>query len=567
MNALQQRLHSLAAWWRFRSEAWGVRLLAALTALMGVVNVFSAMMPALAGRLTLLEQVLPLEVRRGSRLAATLAGFALLLLAATLWRRKRVAWMLTLGILVVSVVTHLLKGLDYEEALLAAALALGLIALRASFHARSDPPSFRQGLWVMAAVLVFTLAYGVLGFYLLDRHFSVNFDLLSALRQTVVMFTQFYDPGLEPITGFGRYFAVSIYVVGSATLTYGLFMLVRPVVVRQPARPDERAQARAIVEAHGCSSLARFALFDDKSYFFSPGGSVVAFVVKGRVALALADPIGPEGDLAPTVAVFKGHCARNDWTPAFYQVPLNHLDVYKAAGFRALCVGREGVVDLANFTLAGNANKDLRTAVNRLTRLGHRTEVHPPSLGDDLLNELRTISDEWLTMMRGRELRFATGWFDDDYIRHSVVIAVHTPDGHISAFANVVPEYRRSEATVDLMRRRREVVNGAMDFLFVAMLAWAKEQKYAAFSLGLSALAGVGEHSDDPVVERALRYIYEHVNRFYNFKGLHAFKDKFRPCWEPRYLIYPGPATLPAVAAALVRAHAGEDFLRAYLRR
>lgn len=567
MNALQRRLHSLAAWWRFRSEAWGVRLLAALTALMGVVNLLSAVTPALAGRLVMVEQVLPLEVRRGSRLAATLAGFALLLLAVTLWRRKRVAWMLTLGILVVSIVTHLLKGLDYEEALLATALALGLIVLRASFHARSDPPSFRQGLWVMAAVLVFTLAYGVLGFYLLDRHFSVNFDLLPALRQTVVMFTQFYDPGLEPITGFGRYFAVSIYVVGSATLTYGLFMLVRPVVVRQPARPDERARARAIVEAHGCSSLARFALFDDKSYFFSPGGSVVACVVKGRVALALADPIGPEGDLAPTVVAFKDHCARNDWTPAFYQVPLNHLDVYKAAGFRALCVGREGVVDLATFTLAGNANKDLRTAVNRLTRLGHRTEVHPPPLSDDLLNELRTLSDEWLTMMRGRELRFATGWFDDDYIRHSVVIAVHTPDGHISAFANVVPEYRRSEATVDLMRRRREVVNGAMDFLFVAMLAWAKERKYAAFSLGLSALAGVGEHSDDPVVERALRYIYEHVNRFYNFKGLHAFKDKFRPCWEPRYLIYPGPATLPAVAAALVRAHAGEDFLRVYLRR
>ncbi len=567
MCALRQKLQSLAAWWRFRSEWWGVRLLAALTALMGVINVLSAITPALAGRLALLEQVLPLEVRRGSRLTATLAGFALLLLAVNLWRRKRVAWVLTLGTLVVSIVTHLLKGLDYEETLLAAALALGLIALRASFHARSDPPSFRQGLWVMAAVLVFTLAYGVLGFYLLDRHFSVNFDLLPALRQTIVMFTQFYDPGLEPITGFGRYFADSIYAVGAATLSYGLFMLVRPVIVRQPARPDEHARARTIVEAHGRSTLARFALFDDKSYFFSPAGSVVAFVVKGRVALALADPIGPEDDLAPTVAAFKTHCARSDWQPAFYQVPPDHLDVYKTAGFVALCVGREGVVDLTTFTLAGNANKDLRTAANRLTKLGCRTEVHCPPLGDDLLYELRTISDEWLTMMRGQELRFAIGWFDDDYIRHSVIIAVHTPDGPISAFANVVPEYQRNEVTVDLMRRRREVVNGTMDGLFAAMLTWAKEQKYAAFSLGLSALAGVGEHSDDPAVERALRYIYEHVNRFYNFKGLHAFKDKFRPRWEPRYLIYPGPATLPAVAAALVRAHAGEDFLWAYLRR
>jgi len=33
-----------------------------------------------------------------------------------------------------------------------------------------------------------------------------------------------------------------------------------------------------------------------------------------------------------------------------------------------------------------------------------------------------------------------------------------------------------------------------------------------------------------------------------------------------RYLIYPGPATLPAVTAALVRISAGEDFPWAYLR-
>ena len=566
MSTLQRRLQSVAAWWRFRSEWWGVRGLAALTALMGVINVLSALTPALAERLTLLEQASPLEVRNGSRLTATLAGFALLLLAVNLWRRKRVAWVAALGTLVVSIFTHLLKGLDYEEATLAAALALGLIVLRASFHARSDPPSFQQSLWVMVAMLAFTLGYGVLGFYLLDRHFSVNFNLLPALRQTIVMFTQFYDPGLEPITGFGRYFAASIYAVGAATLGYGLFMLVQPVVIRLPARPDERARARVIVEAHGRSSLARFTLFDDKSYFFSPGGSVVAFVVKGRVALALADPIGPEDDLAPTVAAFKDRCARNDWQPALYQVPPDHLDVYRAAGFHALCVGREGIVDLTTFTLAGKANQDLRSAVNRLTKLGYRTEVHQPPLGDDLLRELRAISDEWLTMMHGEELRFATGWFDDDYIRHSPVIAVHTPASPISAFANIVPEYQSNDVTVDLMRRRREVVNGTMDFLFAAMLTWAKEQKYAGFSLGLSALAGVGEHSDDLAVERALRYIYEHVKRFYNFKGLHAFKDKFRPRWEPRYLIYPGPATLPAVAAALVRISAGEDFPWAYLR-
>jgi phosphatidylglycerol lysyltransferase len=563
---LLRRLKSFGAKERSHTREWRVRVVALLTTLMGVLNILSAITPALASRLALLERFFPLEVRHGGHLSAALAGFALLLLAGNLWRRKRVAWLLTLIVLVISSMSHLLKGLDYEEAALAAALAIWLWLLRSHFYARSDPPSVQQGLRALAAALLFTLAYGTMGFYLLDRHFSVDFDFGAAMEQTVFMFTQFYDPGLEPISRFGRYFADSIYVVGAVTLSYGLLMLLRPVLVRQPATAAERARARAIVEAYGRSSLARFTLLEDKSYYFSPGGSVVAYVAKGRVALALGDPIGPAENVAAAIAGFQSHCAQNDWQPAFYQTLPDYLGSYQAAGLDTLCIGQEGAVDLAAFTLVGGAHKSLRSVVNRLTKLGHRTELHEPPLPDGLLRELRAISDEWLAMMEGGELRFSLGWFDDDYIRSGPVMAVHTLEGAISAFANLVPEYQRNEATIDLMRRRGDTERGTMDFLFVALFQWAKEQGYATFNLGLSALSGVGERADDPAVERALHYIYEHVNQFYSYKGLHDFKAKFDPQWSPRYLIYPGPASLPAVALVLVRAHSGDDFAREHLK-
>jgi phosphatidylglycerol lysyltransferase len=161
-------------------------------------------------RLRLLEQYSPLQVTHGGHLTSALAGFALLLLADGLWRRKRVAWFLALSVLLASSVTHLLKGLDYEEASLAVLIAILLLITRADFRARSDPPSIRQALLNVVAAVGFTLAYGVTGFYLLDRHFRVSFGLSAAIRQSIVMFTQYYDPGLEPITGFGRYFADSI---------------------------------------------------------------------------------------------------------------------------------------------------------------------------------------------------------------------------------------------------------------------------------------------------------------------------------------------------------------------
>ncbi len=546
---------------------WGVRVAALLAAAMGVINVLSAVTPALTERLTLLEEFSPLEVRQGSHLAAALAGFALLVLAGNLWRRKHLAWLLTLIILVVSIFSHLIKGLDYEEAFLAAVLAVWLWFMRPHFHARSDRPSVRQGLRVLTGAAAFTLLYGATGFYLLDRHFSVNFDLIPALKQTVIMFTQFYDPGLQPITGFGRYFADSIYVVSAATIGYALLMLVQPVLVREAAPPADRARAKTIVETYGRSSLARFTLFDDKSYYFSLGGSMIAYVAKGRVAVALGDPVGPLEDVAPAISGFTGHCARNDWRPAFYQTSPDYLDLYKAAGFDSLCIGHEAIVNLCGFTLEGKAGKEFRTTLNRLKKLKHQAEFHEPPLADHLLNELRALSDEWLTMMRGAEMRFSVGWFADDYIRGGPVMVVHTASGAISAFANIVPEYQRNEVAVDIMRRRQQVENGTMDFLFVSLFEWARLKGIATFNLGLSALSGVGEHSDDPAAERALHYIYEHLNRFYNFKGLHAFKEKFQPEWSPRYLIYPGPASLPAVLAALVRADSGDEAWWSFLRR
>jgi len=182
------------------------------------------------------------------------------------------------------------------------------------------------------------------------------------------------------------------------------------------------------------------------------------------------------------------------------------------------------------------------------------------------LEELREVSDAWLAMMHGREKRFTLGWFDDAYIRSGPVMAIHTPENTISAFANIVTEYQRNELTIDLMRRRAEIENGTMDFLFISLLEWAKVQGYASFNLGFSPLSGVGEAVNDPLFERALHFIYEHINQFYNFKGLHEFKAKYHPCWEPRYFIFENPAGLLAAATALTRASSGDDFIWDYAR-
>jgi phosphatidylglycerol lysyltransferase len=567
-----RRLKTFGSVEEARSETWGIRLVAILTAGMGVVDVLSGLTPALHSRVVLLEQYSPFGVDVGGHLTSVLAGFALLLLANGLWRRKRLAWALTVAILIMSLPVHLFKGLDYEEAILGAALAGWLIYLRPHFHARSDPPSIRQGLLTLFAALVFVLFYGVLGFYLLDRHFIVNgqrisFSLWGAFRQTVVMFTQYYNPGLMPTTRFASYFANSIYIVSAVTIGYALIMLIRPVLARAGATLVEKEKAKQIVEAFGHTTLARLVLLDDKLYYFSPGGSLFGYVVEGRIALTLGDPIGPPEDTASCLASFSAVCADNDWEPAFYQVLPDHLQLYSELGYHALCIGNEAVINLATFSIAGGEKKNIRTGVNKMRKLGYQAEVLQPPHSAGLLAELRQISDEWLTSVKGTEKRFSLGWFDNAYLNSTPVIVIRHPQGYIDAFANILTEYQASEVCIDLMRHRPKSEGGLMDFLFVSLIEWAKAQNYATFNMGLSGLAGIGEKPGDPAIERALHYVYEHVNQFYNFKGLHEFKAKFDPSWSPRYLIYPNLTSLPAVTIAMMRADSGTHLLGGAMKR
>lgn len=551
---------------RLKRTQVGLWTAALLTGLVGVVNLLSAVTPSLPERVEWLKEIFSFQVRASGHLFAALTGFFLLTLATNLLRRKHLAWLTTIALLVVSILSHLLKGLDYEESLLAFVLLVQLIAMRRVFTAQSDQPSITQGIQVLIVALLFTLAYGTIGFFLLDQQYSVNFSLGAALVQTFAMFFTEDNAGLQPTTRFGQFFADSIYIIGAVTLGYALLMLLRPVLLRTAASSGQWQQAKAVVEQYGRSSLARFALFEDKAYYFSPSGhSVIAYVAKGRAAITLGDPIGPSEDRQEVIVGFQQFCDRNDWYPAFYQTLPDDLELYKSLGFRVLQIGEEAIVDLRTFTRKGKANQNFRTAVNRMTKAGYRITFYEPPLTDELLRELKTVSDEWLQMMQGAEKRFSVGWFDDTYIRECEVAVVSTIEGNISAFANVVREYQLNEITVDLMRRRGRVEVGTMDFLFISMLEHFKAQGYNGFNLGLSALSGVGETPKSPRLEKALRYLYGHLNRFYNFKGLHGFKEKFRPRWEPRYLIYPSLAALPDVVVGLVRADSGDrlvDYLK-----
>jgi phosphatidylglycerol lysyltransferase len=80
-------------------------------------------------------------------------------------------------------------------------------------------------------------------------------------------------------------------------------------------------------------------------------------------------------------------------------------------------------------------------------------------------------------------------------------------------------------------------------------------QGYQRFGLGMAPMSGMASHELAPRWHRLGRLAFEHGERFYNFRGLRSFKQKFDPVWEARYLAAPGgiaPLFALADIAALI---------------
>lgn len=557
-----QRLRSLGGKEQALRERWNVRVVAIFTAMLGLVNVVSATYPALAQDLQPVTQYAPLQLRRGGQVGALVTGLLLFLLASALWRRKRTAWLITIFVLILSAGSLILNSSLFDiRTLLTLALAAWLIHLRAHFHARSDPPSVRQGAAIILGALVFLVAYGSAGIYVLALRAGQAHDFWSVMTTTRSLFALRPADWLAASEG-GRFLITSVFALGVLTLLYAIFQLLRPVLIPRPATEAERARARVLVTTYGHDATSRLALIPEVSYYFSSGGSVTAFLLAGRTAVALGDPLGPERDALDTIAGFEEHCRRNDWLPAFYHASESYLGHYESAGFDTMAVGREAIVDVSDFGQDGaeqGALRDVRLLIER----GYRAVVSMPPHAPELLDELRLIHDEWLTIMGGDARPSTLSHFDEENVAQSPVMMTRTPQGLISAYATLIMDEAGETLAVDVLRHRPQIRQGTLSFLFLALIQWAEQRHFQHVNLG----AGFPGLIDDEVVSGMPRALLAPEGRPQVLADVHEIRARFNPHWRLRYLAYPGAASLPAVWDAVTRSTRDNGWLRLLVRR
>lgn len=494
----------------------------------GGVMLASAMTPEFDARLRQLTGVVSPILIDLSHFVASIAGFLLMLLSAGLWRRRRGAYWAALLTLIIGAGLTVLKGLDWEEAFDLLIVAALLAPCRDAFNRRSRlSEPLRPGWLLLLIAGVGAMLW--LGFFAY-RDVTYNDELWWRFLT---------DKQASGFLRAGLMLAILTMVVAGRSL------LSSPGSHNHgPASAEELAKARAVLDAaQAASPEAWLAMLGDKALLFSPSGrSFLAYRVRGRRWIVMGEPAGLKEERRELLWNFAEMADSYGGAAVFYSVSEAVLGDLATMGLAVRKVGEAAVIEVAGFSMEGKSKQNLRTAVNRAEREGGSFEVLPPGSVGPIVDELRAVSDAWLTMHEGTEKAFSLGRFDPAYL-DLTPLAVVRSEGRIVAFANLLtaPE----EAAVDLMRYAPDAPHGVMDYLFTRCTQWAKEQGLARFDLGMAPLSGLEDRRMAPVFARVGALVFDEGGALYGFQGLRSYKAKFAPDWRPRFIAAPATTPLP----------------------
>lgn len=525
--------------------------------ILGVVNIISSISPAIPARLRLVRDIFPEDLVVTSNALVLIFGLILVMISVFLLQGSKRAWYVAVSLTLFSILGHLFKAADYEEAILALLALSSLFYTRANYKLKTHPKFVQVGYPVFIFAILAVFAYGVIGFYFIDkRHFGVEFQFIDSVKAVLKVIFFIDDQALHPLTKFGLHFEQSIYCASGLVILFIIFSLLKPYFFKPYNTPKDFEDAENLIQQKGSSALDYFKTYPDKFIYFNESRTAfISFKITRHFALVLEDPVAESTEeKIAMIKQFEKRCEETGFIAAYYRVPEESLSFYKSIGKKFIPIGEEAVLNLETFTIDGGKMKTTRSAINRLSSEGYIFKVYNGPQKEGLLQKLQTVSDNWLKDLNQKEVAFTQGIFDKGILKNQTILTIEDQEEKIYAFLNLIPDYAVGEATYDLIRKETDAPNGVLDMLLAKTFLYLKEQGFKSVNMGLAPLSGI---DGVDVTQKTIKYAYDHLKVFAQFKGLRRYKEKFYPQWKKKYLVYSHHYHLLQVPSALKRISEG----------
>ncbi|MER7840861.1 phosphatidylglycerol lysyltransferase domain-containing protein [Streptomyces sp. NPDC096040] len=499
--------------------------------------------------------------------SAALAIFFVLVMR----RRKRAAWVVNVllstplfALYVLALTQHEYRAhvFNWVSAALTGLFVAALLISRREFNAVGDPSNPRLALAVGVGGVTVT---GVLGTLLV--HATNKFPgatLFDEIAYTLLRGIS-VGPLADHVTAVHapRWTDIIINVLLAAAFCLVLYAGFRSPRGRRLLSAEDESKLRCLLDKHGArDSLGYFALRRDKAAIFSPTGkAAVTYRVVGGVSLASGDPIGDPEAWPGAIDAWLTEARQHAWTPAVMGASEEAGTIYARHGLDALELGDEAIVDIADFTLEGRAMRVVRQAHNRVRRAGYTVRIRRhEDIPPEEMSLLIDRADHWRDGTTERGFSMALGRLGDPADGRCVMLECRDADDVPRALLSFVP-WGEQGLSLDLMRRDRDSENGLMEFMVVELLLRAAELKVDRVSLNFAMFRAVFERGSrlgaGPVL-RLWHAILTFFSRWWQIESLYRANAKYRPVWEPRYLLFARSSDIPQIGLASARA---EGFL------
>lgn len=279
------------------------------------------------------------------------------------------------------------------------------------------------------------------------------------------------------------------------------------------------------------SSPTSFQILKSKFNYFVSKNNCIGYVDTGRAWVAAGDPVCKTNNKENLINKFIETASHNGRRALFFGTTKSNSTTHSST--KEIYIGDTAILHALEWKKELETSKTMKEQLRRAQAKGVViTQLTQNDLSEVLCTKkCELLIKDWLEAKTMAPMGFMVS-VEPFIFTEECLYFVAQQNGNIVGLLVAIPIYVKNGWLIEHIIRSPYAPNGTSELLLhEAMISIAdKNQDYV--SLGLTPLYGQ--------VSRALTFIKNVTNDFYNFRGIRKFKEKLPTVkFEPSYILYP----------------------------